>query len=196
MKILGICCSPRQGQSTFKAMRVCLDAAKEAARRIEVHLIELAGKKVGPCTACGICKQGLICGWKDDFSELITALSDPQVGGIHRHARLLRWHDRPVQGVPRPLRDVPSQRLAAAGQSRRRAGCGRGSQRLTLQSVRAAMLCHDMICVSDGKDSAHFGAALFSGGEGGIEQDQAGLTTAQNLGRRVAELAVRIHDST
>ena len=23
------------------------------------------------------------------------------------------------------------------------------------------MLCHDMICVSDGKDSAHFGAAVF-----------------------------------
>jgi len=200
MKILGICCSPRQGQSTFKAMQVCLDAAKEAARRIEVYLIELAGKRIGPCTACGICKQGLICGWEDDFSELITALSDPQVGGIiigtpvyfgGMTAQCKAFLDRCVMFRRNGwvLRDKVGGVLAVGG-------VRKGGQVLTLQSIRAAMLCHDMICVSDGKDSAHFGAALFSGGEGGIEQDQAGLTTAQNLGRRVAELAVRIHDST
>jgi multimeric flavodoxin WrbA len=72
-------------------------------------------------------------------------------------------------------------------------GVRNGGQELTLQSVRAAMLCHDMICVSDGKDSAHFGAALFSGGPGGIEADEDGLTTARNLGRRVAELAMRLN---
>ena len=63
LSIVGICCSPRQGQSTFKAMSVCLDAAKEAAPQIETQLIELAGKKIGLCTVCGICKEGLICGW-------------------------------------------------------------------------------------------------------------------------------------
>ena len=71
-------------------------------------------------------------------------------------------------------------------------GVRNGGQELALQSVRAAMLCHDMVCVSDGKDSAHFGAAVFSGGPGGIEADEDGLKTARNLGRRVAELALRL----
>ena len=57
------------------------------------------------------------------------------------------------------------------------------------------MLCHDMICVSDGKDSAHFGAALYSGGPGGIETDVDGLKTARNLGRRVSEVVMQLHDA-
>jgi len=73
-------------------------------------------------------------------------------------------------------------------------GIRNGGQELTLQAVRAAMLCQDMICVSDGRPTAHFGATLYSGGEGGIEADEFGLETARNLGRRVAELAVRLHE--
>ena len=56
----------------------------------------------------------------------------------------------------------------------------------------AAMLCHDMICVGDGKPVAHFGAALWSGAEGGLAADKEGLETARNLGRRVAEIAKRV----
>ena len=43
-RILGICCSPRPGQATFKAMQVCLAAAEAVSEAIETHLIELAGK--------------------------------------------------------------------------------------------------------------------------------------------------------
>ena len=199
VRILGICCSPRQGRSTCKAMRVCLDAAKEAVPRIEVQLIELAGKKIGPCTACGICREGLICGWDDDFGELIPVLSDPRVGGIiigtpvyfgGMTAQCKAFLDRCVMFRRNGwlLRDKVGGVLAVGG-------VRNGGQELTLQSVRAAMLCHDMVCVSDGKGSAHFGAALFSGGPDGIEADEDGLKTARNLGRRVAELALRLHRS-
>lgn len=67
-----------------------------------------------------------------------------------------------------------------------------GGQELTIQAVRAAMLCHDMLCVSDGQPTAHFGAALWSGAEGGLAADKEGLDTARNLGRRVAEMTKRI----
>jgi multimeric flavodoxin WrbA len=199
LSIVGICCSPRQGQSTFETMSVCLDSAKEADPTVEVQLIELAGKKIGPCTACGICKQGLICGWDDDFGELIPVLSDPQVAGIiigtpvyfgSMTAQCKALLDRCVVFRRNGwlLRDKVGGVLAVGG-------VRNGGQELTLQSVRAAMLCQDMICVSDGKDSAHFGAALFSGGPGGIEADEDGLKTTRNLGRRVAELAMRLHQS-
>ena len=196
VRILGICCSPRQGQSTYKAMQVCLEAAKEAVPQIEVQLIELAGKKIGPCTACSICKKGLICGWEDDFWEFIPMLSDPKVcgiiigtpvyfGGMTAQCKALLDRCVVFRRNGWLLRDKVGGVLAVGG-------VRNGGQELTLQSVRAAMLCHDMICVSDGKDSAHFGAAMFSGGPGGIEADQDGLNTARNLGRRVAELSLRL----
>ena len=66
----------------MKAMNACLEAAKEAQPKIEVQLIELAGKNIGPCTACGDCKQGPTCSWRDDFSELIPLMSDDSVKSI------------------------------------------------------------------------------------------------------------------
>jgi multimeric flavodoxin WrbA len=197
VQILGICCSPRQGHSTFKAMDTCLDAAKEASPKVETQLIELAGRKIGPCTACGICREGLTCGWEDDFAELIPVLADPNVAGIiigtpvyfgGMTAQCKALLDRCVMFRRNGwlLRDKVGGVLAVGG-------VRNGGQELTLQSVRAAMLCHDMVCVGDGKDSAHFGAALHSEGPGGIEADKEGLDTARNLGLRVAELAMRLY---
>jgi len=195
MKILGICCSPRKGQTTFKAMEVCLAAAREVDERIDTALIELADKRIGPCIACNICKQDLICGIDDDFGELIPVLADKDVVAViigtpvyfgSMTGQCKAFLDRCV--VLRRngwrLRDKVGGVLAVGG-------VRHGGQELTLQSVRAVMLCHDMICVGDGRPSGHFGAALYSGGEGGIETDEAGLETARNLGRRVAEVALR-----
>jgi len=49
-----------------------------------------------------------------------------------------------------------------------------------------------MVCVSDGRPTAHFGAALWSGAQGGLAADKEGLETARNLGRRVAEMAKHV----
>jgi multimeric flavodoxin WrbA len=196
MKILGISCSPRQGRSTFKALTACLQAAGELDERIETSLIELAGKTVGPCTACGICRQGLVCGWDDDFGELIGPLSDDNLAGLvlatpvyfgSMTAQCKALLDRSVMFRRNGwrLRDKVGGVLAVGG-------VRNGGQELTCQAVRAAMLCHDMVCVSDGRDTAHFGAALHNGPDG-VEADETGLVTARNLGRRVADLALRLH---
>ena len=196
MKILGICCSPRKGQTTFKAMEVCLAAAREVHEKIGTELVELADKKIGHCIACNICKQDLICGIDDDFGKLIPVLADKDVAGIiigtpvyfgSMTSQCKAFLDRCVVFRRNGwlLRDKVGGVLAVGG-------VRHGGQELTLQVVRAAMLCHDMICVGDGRPSGHFGAALYSGGERGIETDEAGLGTARNLGRRVAEVALRL----
>ena len=79
MKILGICCSPRPGQSTFQAMQTCLAAAGEQGEDIETDLLELAGRDLRPCLACGECKTQLACPIDDDFGSLIPTLADPEV---------------------------------------------------------------------------------------------------------------------
>lgn len=197
MKILGICCSPRKGQTTFDAMEVCLAAAREVDERIATELIELADKRIGPCIACNICKQDLICGLDDNFGELIPILADKTVAGViigtpvyfgSMTAQCKALLDRCVVFRRNGwlLRDKVGGVLAVGG-------VRHGGQELTLQTVRAAMLCHDMICVGDGRPSGHFGAALYSGGEGSIEADEDGLETVRNLGHRVAEVTLKLN---
>lgn len=192
--IIGICCSPRPQKTTYEAMCTCL-AAAERVEGVNTKLIELAGKTVGPCQACGACTKELRCATDDDFGEFIEVFQDPTFAGL-------------IVGTPVYFGMMTAQCKALLDRSAvfRRNGwmlrdkvggvlaVGRvrnGGQELTIQAVRAAMLCHDMICVSDGQPTAHFGAALWSGAEGGISADKEGLETARNLGRRVAEVAKR-----
>ena len=193
--IIGVCCSPRPQKTTYEAMSACLAAAAET-NGVTTKLIELAGKTIGPCLACGICKEWLICGIDDSFGEIIEAFQDSAFAGL-------------IVGTPVYFGMMTAQCKALLDRSAvfRRNGwmlrdkvggvlaVGRfrnGGQELTIQGVRAAMLCHDMICVSDGRPTAHFGAALWSGAEGGLAADKEGLETARNLGRRVAEFTKRI----
>ena len=70
-------------------------------------------------------------------------------------------------------------------------GVRNGGQELTIQSVQAALMCQEMIVVGDGRPTAHFGATLVNKGDD-ISADEFGLLTARNLGRRVAEVALRL----
>jgi len=199
MKILGICCSPHKGKATYTALNVCLQAAAEVDESIEVELFQLAQKKIGPCTACNGCKKKLTCVWKDDFIDFLPRLSDPDVGaiiigtpvffgGMASQCKAFLDRCRPFRCNGELLRNKVGGVIAVGG-------VRNGGQELTIQAVRASMSCHGMICVGDGKGTAHFGGALFSGGEGGVEADEIGLVTARTTGQRVAEIALRMFAS-
>ena len=79
IKILGICCSPRQGKTTATALKECLEAARAVDPRIGIELIELAGLKIPGQVAAGI---PLDPGERDDFPPLVSKLVDPAVAGI------------------------------------------------------------------------------------------------------------------
>ena len=196
MKIVGINCSPRKGQTTQKSLEVCLNAAREESSNIRTDIIELAGLDIHGCLDCDYCRKQLKCKQEDDFNSLISALNDKELAGI-------------VIGTPIYLGSMTSQCKAFLDRSvmfRRNGfifrnkvggvlavgGVRNGGQELTIRAVQVAMLCHDMICVGDGMNTAHFGAALWSGGPGGIEKDETGLETAKNLGRRLAQIAAKI----
>jgi multimeric flavodoxin WrbA len=137
------------------------------------------------------------CSQEDDFvRELLPILRQPDLGGV-------------IVGTPVYLGSMTSQCKAFLDRSvmlRRNGflwrgkvgaalavgGIRNGGQELTIQSVQAALLCHDMVLVGDGQPTAHFGGALWSGSIGGIAGDDDGLGTARNLGRRVAAVASRL----
>ena len=197
MKIVGISCSPRKGKITKFALETCLQAVKETAPDVEIMVIDLSELKVNGCIACGKCMKVLECSQEDDFAKMIPILSDPALAGLvvatpvylgSMTSQCKAFLDRCVMFRRNGflLRDKVGGVIAVGG-------ARNGGQELTIQSVHAAMLVQDMVVVSEGKPTSHYGATLWSGHPDGIKKDTFGLETARNLGKRVAEVAVKMH---
>ncbi len=200
IKVLGICCSPRKGKTTAAALRICLDAVKAADGRIEVELIELAGLKIPGEVAAGVALEP---GQRDDFPALAPRLSDPTVAGIILgtpvyfgnmsflcKALLDRWI---VFHKDKLLANKVGGVLAVGG------GRNAGLE-LTIHSVQVALMSQQMIVVGDAPPTGHWGGTVWAGNPavaGGaapdIARDEAGIATVKNLGRRVAEIASKLH---
>ncbi len=188
VRIVGVSCSPRPGKTTAAGLEVCLEAAGKVSPRIRTELIELAIMDIpvfDPAAAGG----------KSDFAKLVPKLSDPAVGGI-------------IVGTPVYFGNMTSlckafldhcmvfrkNKLALSGKVAGVLAVGgvrNGGQELTVQSVQMALMCQEMTVVGDGRPTAHFGATLLNQGDD-ISGDEFGLTTARNLGRRVAEVALQL----
>lgn len=194
MKILGICCSPRKGKGSFKALSAALEAACGVHPSVAAELVDLAGKEIKGCIACGHCTKVLECSQKDDFNALIPALSDRAIGGMIIATPVYfgcmtslckAFLDRCVMFRRNGflLRNRVGGVIAVGG-------FRNGGQEVAIQSVHAGLLVQDMILVGDGSPGAHLGGTVWSGMPSG--EDEMGLKTAFSLGRRVAEVALRL----
>ncbi len=197
MKIIGVSASPRKNQSTYYALQQCLEeitlSAKSAGKNIEVEIVDLAGMKISGCISCDACKKDLVCSQKDDFQELIPKFADPEIAGIIiaspvymgcMSSQAKAFIDRSV--LFRRNRFMFRNKVGGAiavGGSRN------GGQELTIQAIHAGMMIHDMIIV--GNDN-HFGGMVWGNHPDGYKADATGITTARNLGRRMAEVALMI----
>ena len=194
VKIIAISGSPRKGKTTAAALKVALEAAKAVdPERIETELIELADLKLNGNMAAGI---PLEPGQQDDFPELAAKLAKPDVGGI-------------IVGSPVYFGSMTSlckafldrcialrmRKFALANKVGGALAVGavrNGGQELTLQAIQAAMMCQEMVVVGDSRPTCHTGATVWNSGKDDISQDEFGLSTVKNLGRRVAEVALRM----
>ena len=193
VKILGVSCSPRPGKTTAASLRVALDAAKAAGPGVDVELIELAGLRIDNTMTTGIPPEA---GQRDDFPAVAAKLSDPRVGGIivgtpvyfgTMTSLCKTFLDRCM--MFRANNFALSNKVAgvlAVG------GVRNGGQETTILSVLTALLCQEMIVVGDGRPTAHIGATVWNDGKNEVTQDEFGMQTARNLGRRVAEVALRM----
>jgi multimeric flavodoxin WrbA len=193
IKIIAISCSPRKAQSTATALGVCLQAARDASPKVETELIELAGLKINGSVAAGI---PLAQGERDDFPSLVPKLADPKVRGI-------------IIGTPVYFGNMSSlcraflERCIVLYQDKFAlrnkvagvvavGGTRNGGQEVTIQSVQISLFCNEMILVGNGHPGPRLGATVWSGAEGGVLKDEFGMTTTKALGRRVAEVALRV----
>ncbi len=189
IKIIGLSTSPRKGKTTAAALQVCLDAAKAVGPNVEVELIELAGMGIG------VFDPGDPEAGAGEFKKVAAALTDPKVAGIiigtpvyfgSMSSLCKAFLDRCMAFRKEnfALADKVAGVVAVGGMRN-------GGQELTIQSVQAAMMAQEMILVGDGRPTAHRGATLWNSANDDIRGDELGLSTAKNLGRRVAEVALR-----
>lgn len=189
VRIIGISASPRKGKTTAAAVAIALEAAKGVGPNVETQLIELAGLGIG------VYDPGNEAATQGGFKDLIPVLADAKVGGLILgspvyfgnmsslckafldHCMVLRRQDfalrNKVAGV------------VAVGSARN------GGQELVIASIQATLMSQEMILVGDGQPTAHRGATLWNQKDD-IAQDELGVATAKNLGRRVAEVALRV----
>jgi multimeric flavodoxin WrbA len=178
-------------------LEVCLQAVKDTVPDVETILIDLSEMKINGCIACGKCMKVLACSQEDDFPKMIPILSAPELAGLvvatpvyfgSMTSQCKAFLDRCVMFRRNGflLRNKVGGVIAVGG-------FRNGGQELTIQSVHAAMLVQDMVVVSEGKPTSHYGATLWSGHPDGIGKDTFGLETTRNLGKRVAEVAVKMH---
>lgn len=194
IKIVAISGSPRKGKTTAAALKVCLEAAQAVnPDKIETELIELAEMKLNGNMAAGI---PLEPGRQDDFPALAAKLADPAVAGIvigspvyfgSMTSLCKAFLDRAIA-----LRMKKFALANKVGGAVAVGGVRNGGQELTLQAIQAAMMCQEMIIVGDGRPTAHTGATVWNNGNDDISQDEFGLGTVKNLGRRVAEVAMKM----
>jgi multimeric flavodoxin WrbA len=199
LRILGVCCSPRKGKTTTTALGVCLEAAKAVDPRIEVELIELAGLRIPGEVAAGIALEP---GERDDFPALSPKLIEPNVAAIifgtpvyfgNMSFLCKAFLDRCIVFSKEKLLTNKVAGVLAVGGGR---NCG---LELTLRSVQVTLMSQQMIVVGDAPPTGHWGGTVWAGNPEvtagnapDVTRDKSGMDTVKNLGRRVAEMALRL----
>jgi multimeric flavodoxin WrbA len=196
MKVLGICGSPKKKNSTtLFALKRAMAEVEESG--LEPQMLDLSQYSFSGCVDCGACRKQLDCSIDDDFKHIILpVLKDPQIKGMIYASPVyfggVTWLMKAFMDRSLLFRRNDFQfedRVAGVltvGKSRH------GGQELAAMDLVKNCLIHGMIVVPDRSPTSHFGAMLWSGITDGIKNDQMGLETAVNLGKKVAEIVKKL----
>ena len=191
VKIIGIIGSPRKDGNTSYLVETALKSAQSAGADIEI--INLGSVNIEPCVACDICKATGECAIYDDVGELLNIMmeSDGMIigspvyfGSVTSQLKMLMDRTRPLRGSFKLKNKICG--AIAVGGSRN------GGQESTISVIHDFLLIHDIIIVGDGAPIAHYGGTGVGGPKRDANMDEIGIETSKNLGKRVAELAMRL----
>jgi multimeric flavodoxin WrbA len=191
VKIIGVIGSPRNGSNTEILIRKALESAEEVGA--ETDLINLGSAEIEPCIACEICKSTGECAIYDDMQDITQKLGEADglilgspvyFGNVTSQMKIFMDRSRPLR-IDFKLKDKVAGAISV-GASRN------GGQETTISAMHEFLLIHDAIIVGDGAPLAHYGGTGMGGVVGDTKQDEHGIMTSINLGKRVAELATKL----
>ncbi|MGZ4857059.1 MAG: flavodoxin family protein [Methanobacteriaceae archaeon] len=189
VKIIGLVGSPRRDGNTEHLVKAALVSAGELG--VDTELINLGSAEIEPCIACDICKATGECAIYDDMTKIIEKVRDAHgiiigspvyFGNVTSQVKMFMDRSRPLR-VDFKLRNVVGGAIAV-GASRN------GGQETTISAIHEFLLIHDAIVVGDGSPLAHYGGTGVGGAKSDTLNDEFGIETSKNLGKRVAELAL------
>ncbi|ENN96426.1 NADPH-dependent FMN reductase [Methanocaldococcus villosus KIN24-T80] len=184
--ILGISGSPREGNTSFLVKEALKAAANEG---FDTEFISLAKKEMNPCIACNVCKETGQCQIIDDVEDILNKMREADgiiigspvyFGGVSAQLKILMDRSRPLRYGFQLKNKVGG--AIAVGASRN------GGQETTIQQIHNFFLIHSMIIVGDAEPTAHYGGTGVGKDPEDCKNDDIGLETARNLGRKVAEV--------
>jgi len=191
VKIIGLAGSLRKGKTTYKAVELALEAARTVSPAITTELIELSGLNLDPYIAVGAKSSDR----PDDFPALREKLEAANVHGILMGSPVY------MGLVSSPLKELFERMIAfrQGGFPLRNkvggaiaVGAGRNTGvELILQQLIMFMMSQGMLLVGDGKPGDHWGGTIQSQGEE-LSKDEGSLNTVRGVGKRVAEIALRM----
>jgi multimeric flavodoxin WrbA len=191
VKILGLAGSMRKGKSTYKAVELALESARTVSPAITTELLELSELTLDPYITVGSTSTDK----PDDFPALREKMEAPDVFGILMGSpvymglvssplKLLFERMIAFRQGGFPLRNKVGGGIAV--------GAGRhAGVELVLQQLIMFMLSQEMVLVGDGKPGNHWGGTIQSQGEE-LSTDEGSLNTIRGVGKRVAEVALRM----
>lgn len=191
VKIIGLGGSLRKGKSTYKALELALDSAKTVSPAIATDLIELSGLNLDPYLAVGAKSSDK----PDDFPLVRDKLVAPDVFGVLMCSPVyMGIVSSPLKALFErmlafrqggfPLKNKVGGAIAVGG------GRNTGVE-LILQQLIMFMLSQEMILVGDGTPGDHWGGTMQSQGDD-LSKDEGSLNTIRGVGKRVAEIALRM----
>jgi len=190
IRILGIVGSPRAMGNTERFLAEALKAAGEGV--VETELLRLAGNEVKPCDACYSCRETRECRIEDDFKQIFEKMvkadgiilaspvyfgsATPQIKAlIDRAGELSVSKGR-----------VFENKVGGAMVVARRAG-----HNFTLAQLLFFLLHQGMIVPG----STYWNIAFGHRKKGEVAEDEEGLQTARNFGRKIIWLIRRVKGS-
>ncbi|MBW9222213.1 flavodoxin family protein [Methanothermococcus sp. SCGC AD-155-C09] len=191
MKIIGISGSPRSGNTSFLVKEALKSAENEG---IETEFISLSDKELNPCIACDVCKIEGECVIMDDVNEILKKMEEAEgiiigspvyFGGVSAQTKIIFDRSRPCRRGFKLKNKVGG--AISVGASRN------GGQETTIRQIHDFMLIHSMIVVGDSEPTAHYGGTGVGGKVEDCKEDNIGIDTAKNLGKKVAEVVKLIH---
>ena len=191
MRACGLAGSLRKGKTTCKAVELALESARTVSPAITTELIELSGLNLDPYIAVGSKSSDR----PDDFPGVREKLVAPDVFGV------LMCSPVYMGIVSSPLKQLFERMLAfrqggfplknkVGGAIAVGAGRNTGVE-LILQQLIMFMLSQEMILVGDGGPGDHWGGTMQSQGDE-LGKDEGSLNTVRGVGKRVAEIALRM----
>ena len=201
-RIVGIAASPRHGNTEI-LVKEALSSAQELSADITVELVTFAGKRIEPCTDCGVCvRQKTYCWKQDDWWELVKPLVEPTPAGViigtpvyfFNTPSLLRAYFERCTCLLKQLWNAdfpfppPDWTRTAAGTVA--VGFHRhGGVEHAMSSVHHVLLTNGFVCV--GGDYIGGGAwQLEEDSRDAVLKDRIGIAAARLVGKRVGTTAL------